>query len=599
MKKLVNDFKNSWFLLSICFKAGPLFTTWYMIDKIRNEVAIFLEHTLAVFMVLNAVEFGRPFREVAFLLLALFVFEIIHLSVDAFRQYKLAPKAMPRIQQHLKVKLFAKASEIDLESYDNPEFYNDYIMAINESDKQIDRILMTMENFVSSITRILFTGGFFLVIDPLSSLFVIISFGLIFVMDITINKLTFKRQLEIVPITRKAEYIQRVFYMPDYAKELRLNPIAADRLQQDHDNVYDEIQRVEKKYASRLFILNWLKEYVFSEFILNALYMLYLVYSALVLGRISIGSVAVLFNSAWILRYTMNHISGTITDIVDISRYVDRIKVFLDKKATIVSCDNLLVDKNMPAQIELKNVSFRYSSEGPYALYRVNLKIVKGQKTAIVGYNGAGKSTLVKLIMRLYDPTEGEILFNGINIKNYDVNAYRQAVGVIFQDFKIFAATVMENVLLDLKENGDENRVSTSLEKAGFTKRLARLTLGLNQPLTAEFEEDGVNLSGGEAQKVAIARAFYKDSPLIILDEPSSALDPIAEYHFNKTVTLAGREKTMVFISHRLSTTRISDTIFLMEEGRVAEHGTHESLLLSEGRYAKMWEAQTSRYDVG
>jgi len=197
--------------------------------------------------------------------------------------------------------------------------------------------------------------------------------------------------------------------------------------------------------------------------------------------------------------------------------------------------------------------------------------------------------------MRLYDPTEGEILLNGTNIKDYDVEEYRRAIGVIFQDYKIFAATIEENILLD---NTDKihSDVIPALEQAGFSGKLETLPLGIGQPLTTEFAENGINLSGGEAQKVAIARAFYKDSPLIILDEPSSALDPIAEYHFNHAVTTAGGEKTMVFISHRLSTTRIADTIFLMEKGMVAECGKHTDLLSQNGKYAEMWNAQTSRY---
>ena len=594
--KLIRDFKNAWFLLRICFKTAPLYTFWYMCDKIRNEIGIFVEHALAVYIVLSAVEFGRPFRGVAIFLLALFAFEILHMGLDAFRSFKLQPKAMPRIQQALKMKLFEKAREIDLESYDNPSFYNDYIMAINESDNQLDKILQTMENFVSSVTRILLYGGFFIAMDPISFIFVAVSFVLVVVVHNLIKKLNFKRDLEVVPIVRKAEYVQRVFYLPDYAKEIRLNPQIAEHFQQDHQKIYEEIIKTEKKYVKKFFILHWLKDYMFNVFVMNILYMSYLIYSALVLGRISIASVAVFYGAAWTFKNGVERISRTLVDIVDISRYVERIHVFLNKKPTIVSTENRSISHSQPAEIIFKNVSFRYSENAPYALYNINMTIKAGQKTAIVGYNGAGKSTLVKLIMRLYDPTEGEILFNGINIKEYNVDEYRRAIGVIFQDYKLFAASITENVLLDIEENGEINRGSTSLKKAGFAERLTEFEQGLNQQLTSEFVDDGVNLSGGEAQKVAIARAFYKDAPLIILDEPSSALDPIAEYHFNQTVIEAESDKTMVFISHRLSTTRISDAIIMMENGQIEEQGTHDSLLSSKGKYAQMWAAQTSRY---
>jgi ATP-binding cassette subfamily B protein len=323
--------------------------------------------------------------------------------------------------------------------------------------------------------------------------------------------------------------------------------------------------------------------------------MAYLVFSAAVLGRISMGNVVIFHGTARRLSYGMSDMSRTFTDIADISRYVERINVFLEKKPQIVSEKNLPISKENAAEIELRNISFRYSENTPYALRDVSMKIKSGEKAAIVGYNGAGKSTLVKLVMRLYDPTEGEILLNGTNIKLFNPEEYRRATGVIFQDYKIFAATVQENVLLDITDTGAAD-IHPALTQAGFAERLASLPMGIEQPLTTEFDKDGVNLSGGEAQKVAIARAFYKNSPIIILDEPSSALDPIAEYHFNHAVTTAGGEKTMVFISHRLSTTRIADVIYLMENGEVAEHGNHATLLQQNGKYAEMWNAQTSRY---
>ena len=189
-----------------------------------------------------------------------------------------------------------------------------------------------------------------------------------------------------------------------------------------------------------------------------------------------------------------------------------------------------------------------------------------------MGYNGAGKTTLIKLIMRLYDPNEGQILYNGVDIREYDVNGYRDHIGTIFQDFKIFAATVGENVVLDEDEASIEKKykpeVLQALDYSGFTSRLEKLPQGLATELTTEFEKDGIDLSGGESQKLAIARAFYKDARIVILDEPSSALDPIAEYQLNKTMLQAAEGKSVVFISHRLSTTRHANRIYMMEHGR-------------------------------
>ncbi|MCL2387654.1 MAG: ABC transporter ATP-binding protein/permease [Defluviitaleaceae bacterium] len=595
IKKFFKDLSNNWFLLRICIKAAPVYVIAYIFDKIRNELGIFIGFTLVFQYVLNAAEFGYPFVNALIALIGLCIFNVSHLFFDSMRQKKFAPKALPVIQRRLKGMLFEKARQIDMEAYDNPEFYNDYIMAINESDNQIDRILATMERFVSSVTRVILAGGFFVLVDPISFLFVFVSFTLQFLLETAINKLNFKIRMEKNPIERKFQYINRVFYLPDYAKELRLNPEAAERLQREHTQVNEKLQSIDERYAKKLTILGWLRRYVVGTFIFNALYMAYLVFSAAVLGRISFGSVVIFHGTARRLSGGISEMSRTFTDIADISRYVERIHVFLDKEPQILSSENKSVPKENAAEIEFINVSFRYSETMPFALRNVNMKIKAGEKAAIVGYNGAGKSTLVKLIMRLYDPTEGVIRLNGTNIKAFNVEEYRHAIGVIFQDYKIFAATAQENVLLDIADSTQKN-VQPALEQAGFSEKLAALPLGIEQPLTTEFAENGVNLSGGEAQKVAIARAFHKDSPIIILDEPSSALDPIAEYHFNHAVTTASSEKTMVFISHRLSTTRIADTIFLMENGQVAEHGNHTELLSQNGKYAEMWNAQTSRY---
>ncbi|MBR6257008.1 MAG: ABC transporter ATP-binding protein, partial [Lachnospiraceae bacterium] len=230
-------------------------------------------------------------------------------------------------------------------------------------------------------------------------------------------------------------------------------------------------------------------------------------------------------------------------------------------------------------------------------LKEISLKVQPGEKIAIVGYNGAGKTTLIKLLMRLYDPTSGKIVYHGRDIKEYRPDDYRRRIGVVFQDYQMYGASLKENVVMDRAEEAADNDVITALKRAGFGDRLNSLERGLDTPVTTEFDKEGINFSGGESQKVAISRAFYKDADMLIMDEPSSALDPIAEYELNKAMESAAKGKTVFYISHRLSTTRDADRIILLENGRIAEEGTHDSLLKMNGKYARMWQVQAGRYE--
>ena len=247
-----------------------------------------------------------------------------------------------------------------------------------------------------------------------------------------------------------------------------------------------------------------------------------------------------------------------------------------------------------------KTVSFRYREDMPNTLNNITLDVKPGEHVAIVGYNGAGKTTLIKLLMRLYDPTEGSIEYHGEKIAEYLPSDYRRRFGVVFQDFQLYGAKLSENVVMDDYSDDElkaaEKNIRNSLERAGFAERLEKLNDGLMTSVTTEFDEKGTDFSGGEGQKIAISRAFYKDADILIMDEPSSALDPIAEYELNKAMEEAAEGKTVFYISHRLSTTRNADRIIMLEKGRIIEEGSHEELLALNGKYAEMWQVQASNY---
>lgn len=594
MKKMIVN--NIW-LLKLCFKASPLYVILYTVEAVRNEIVVFLEFTFGLNFVLECAEFGKPFKTAAVFLLSLLAFVMLGLLFNSYVFQKLQQKAMPEINRAIKEMMFVKAKEIDLECYDNPEFYNDYVLSVSEAEKQTERIFALISSFCTGFTSIVLSGAFFIDSDPVSFIFIAMSFIVSLWSGKALNKLNFRIRNEKNPFERKLGYVNRVFCLNDYAKEIRLNTEAADVILKDFEETNEKVIEIDRKNAGKRFGLHLVKNYISSSFIIDVIYMIYLVYSAAVLHRISYSNVAVMRGTANRMKNRMRLFSDVYPKMQEIGLYAEKMKKFLDIKPKIISSENKSVPDGA-AEIELRNVSFGYGEKEGYILHNVNMKINPCSKIAIVGYNGAGKTTLIKLIMRLYDPDEGEILLDGVNIKEYNVEEYRQKIGTVFQDFKIFAATVRENVLLDFTDNCDEKKINAAIRKSGFEERLETLPDGLDTNLTAEFEEKGVNLSGGEGQKLAIARVFYKDAGLMILDEPSSALDPIAEYHLNQSMLTAAENKSVVFISHRLSTTRIADRIYMLEKGRIIEEGSHEELLGYGGKYSEMWRVQSGQYIV-
>lgn len=591
-RKVITD---NWFLFRLCFKAAPVCVILLITEYIRNEVVIFLEFTFGLNYVLECAEFGRPFRDAAVFLLCLLGFVVVGLLFNAYLYQRVQMKSVPKMKQAVKEMMYQKAREIDLACYDDPQFYNDYVLSVSEAENQVDRMFSVLQSLFTGVTSILLSGAFFIGNDPVSFLFVAVSFVASLWAGKALNQLNFKIRNEKNPYERKLGYVNRVFYLNDYAKEVRLNTEVSDLLLQDFAATNDSTLALDRKYAGKRFFRQFAKDYLCNDFLIDVVYMVYLVYSAAVLHRISYSNVAVMRGAANRMKNRMRQFSGVYPQMQEISLYVEKMQNFLSIKPEIISRENRALPEK-PAGIELKNVSFGYNEKDGYILKNISMKIEPYSKIAIVGYNGAGKTTLIKLIMRLYDPNEGEILLDGVNIREYNVEEYRRKIGTVFQDFKIFAATVKENVLLDFAEKGSDEAVRTAIEKSGFSERLETLSDGLSTNLTTEFEDDGVNLSGGEGQKLAVARVFYKEANLIILDEPSSALDPIAEYHLNHSMLSAAEHKSVVFISHRLSTTRIADRIYMLENGSIIEEGSHDTLLENGGKYAKMWRVQAGQY---
>ncbi len=320
-----------------------------------------------------------------------------------------------------------------------------------------------------------------------------------------------------------------------------------------------------------------------------------LIYAALQ-GGITIGSIAKYVTCLMLLSETLTQAARTLQMAFDNNHYLARYFSYFDIPNNMYQ-GSLTVEKRDDNEyfVEFRNVSFKYPNTDVYALKNVNLKFKVGEKLAIVGMNGSGKTTFIKLLCRLYDPTEGEILLNGVNIQKYDYDEYMSVFSVVFQDFTLFSFKLGEVVASS--KQFDPVRVAECLRKANFGDRLITLPEGVDTYLYKAYDQSGIEISGGEAQKIALARALYKDSPFILLDEPTAALDPVSEYEVYSNFNAIAGDKTTVYISHRLASCRFCDQILVFDQGSIVQKGSHEQLLADRaGKYLELWQAQAQYY---
>ncbi len=588
-------FSNNFYMLKLIYQASPSFVLFQAADAVRGQLSIFFEHTVLIGYVLEAAEFGYPFRRVAWVILLLAALITVGMLFTVYQGDYVGPRERPKVREKIKMKLYEKARDMDLECYDDPEFYNSQVLAISQIDDQIERVIKFVIDTLSGLAAFTSTAIYFLYKDRTAILFALGAFVLSMLFEQLYNKQNYLAKVENIPASRKRDYIKRIYYLNDYAKEIRLNPGVSDVLIERFDAANDEVYAVEKKYALKKWFFGFMRRYVCNSFFADVLFIGYLVYQAAVLHTISYSTLAILYGSFGRLKNSMRVFSETYPFACETSLYVNKIREFLNYEPKIVSGENLTPAEGAK-EIELDKVSFAYGKNKDMLIKDMDLHIKPGEKIALVGYNGAGKTTLVKLLMRLYDPKGGVIRADGRDIREYDPGKYHQTIGTVFQDFQIFAGTVKENVVLDVADEVGDDGIRKALSQSGLMERIDRFDKGLDTDLTTEFSETGVNLSGGESQKLAVSRVFYKNAGLMILDEPSSALDPIAEYQLNHAMLEATGDKTVIFISHRLSTTRIADRIIMLEKGSIVEQGTHEELLAMNGKYAQMWKVQAGAY---
>lgn len=582
--------QNCIYVLKYAFQIAPKFYIIYMTVKMLNSLVSNIISVLMTKMLIDCVTSGGTFSQAVSIILGtsgvMFLTYLISTFVDTIYDIKSID-----ISGIIQRNILKKASEMDIKYYDNTEFYNDFIRALERGEGLVSDSISTIINVLSLISGIVGAIGVVITIDPIIAMFPFIACTAYIVSLIFMQKAQYELTINSDMAKRKKNYSRRVFYQVEYAKEMKLTDIKLPLLKQLETSIGEEHQ-IAQKYGKKLMLFT-LIHYVFGWTVF-AFYLppLYMSYRTLVAKSMNIGEMSTVYTANLNTFHALRNVSTSLMEFQKTGLFAENFRSFMECKPVIENTKGCTVPKDKPQIIEIKHLTFKYDDK--IVLDDINMTIKPGEKIAIVGHNGAGKSTLIKLLLRLYDPTKGGIYYGGKDIREYDVKEYRAIIGIVMQEFQIYSCSVKQNVAMDYVI--DEKQVDYALKRVGLDKKINGLSSGSDTILEREFDDNGTVLSGGERQKLAVARLFTKKSLISIFDEPSSALDPIAEYEINDTMFKSAQDSTIILISHRLSTTRAADKIYLFENGKIIEKGSHEEMMALNGEYAHMFKKQAEYY---
>ncbi|HBI7379685.1 TPA: ABC transporter ATP-binding protein [Clostridium perfringens] len=487
-----------------------------------------------------------------------------------------------------------KIMKMDFKNTEDPEVLNkikSVMNAVMSNNTGVEGVYHTLLGLFGRLTAFVGYISIVLFLSPWILLFLIINVLISYALTMRVKKYEYSQKEKAADKDRRTFYVFDTMYDFAYGKDIRiydLKNILIDKFKKfrgERIDISNDVQEKQLKVKIVDVILLVIREFVVYG---------YLIYNVLFTGM-SIGDFTMYFSTINGFGDWMKGILDDLANIKAQNMYLDDMREFLEiKSEDKEKTRDIPIDSSY--EIEFKNVSFKYPKTDKYIYKNLSLKIKKGQRLAIVGINGAGKTTFVKLLCRLYEPTSGEILINGVNIKDFSKEEYYKILSVVFQDIKTFAFTVAENVSLENLEDVDREKVLHCIEKAGVGDKINSLEKGIDTSLLKILDGEGVELSGGENQKLALARALYKNGKIVILDEPTSALDAVAEYNIYKGFDELIGDKTAIYISHRLASTKFCDVIAFFENGEIVEYGTHEELLKKNGKYSDMFNIQAQYY---
>lgn len=506
---------------------------------------------------------------------------------DAFNVALIEPILASRINNYMNEVFFEKAKEFELKEFEDPVFYDKYTRALGQVESISHAVFNSVFQLFGGIISIASIITLILTMDWFIILFVAFSVIINFFQSIISGKINFETSQTLTPISRRQNYIKHILYNAEYAKEIKCYDVI-DTGKRYYFESFKNLLSILKKYGYKIAMINII---VSILNILSSTVMKIFLFIRVWYGIYSIAVFTALITASGQLESTLNAFFSTITSFYKNSLQIDNVKFIYNYKKKVTEGDKIFNTKHS-CKIEIENLFFKYPNSNKYALKNISFTIMPGEKISLVGLNGSGKSTLIKLILGLYEPESGKILINDISIEHYKKEELQKNIGVVFQNYQTFAFTIKENIAY---ENEISDNATEGIDKLALINIISSLPKGYNTPLSKEFDKEGTLLSGGESQKICIARALNKTSGLYIFDEPSSALDPMAEIEMGRFL-YGATDKTVIFISHRMSTSVSADRILLLRDGELIEQGKHEDLIARNGDYCHLFNAQASAY---
>lgn len=486
---------------------------------------------------------------------------------------------------------FAKINNLDYHYTENPQFLDEHDDSFHSTSGNDVGFEGSMRKLFTLGAKIFTCLIYIIIITSLSYLILIaqvISLLIAILISIAVKRYRYQKKEELANASRKIDYYSNITHDFGYGKDIRLYEFQ-DRIINNYDYEIKSYVSVYKKIKNKEYLLGFID----LLFVLISDAVLYYLLITKVLDGMTLANFSMYLLASIALSTLLKSVGEDISYIIGEGQYINDYYNFMDHEYNEPTLGLPKVD-NDTLEIEFKNVSFKYPNTDKWIFKDLNLHIKKGEKLAIVGVNGAGKTTLVKLLLRFFKPTSGEILVNGVNAQAYDKNQYQEMFAPVFQDINILAFTIRENITLGL--SNDEERIWDCLDKVGLKEKVQNLKNGLDTMMLKYIEEDGVVFSGGENQKLVIARALYKGGNMIILDEPTAALDALAEKEIYENFNRLIQDKTAIFISHRLASTKFCDKIALFGEEKLLEYGTHDELMAAQKDYYHMFVVQGKYY---